>query len=275
MFLMLRLLKNQELLRSKLPGAPAAIGALTAMALALSVQSARASDDNTVKIGGKVGAGKVVVVVKFDDDKNPTTHSVDTTDGEASDKVAQDIADAFGTGKATLNGSTVTFKDAKVVGATGTGASAIPDHEIASLNSAGGFSFDAGFADLGPPSDSLLADATITAGFAQGLSPISITELAGTTIEQLTLDTVNALDSAGYAANLIDSHDFRVGAQGAILPDDFLLSAIPVSGSGNLGISLDAHDVPELSTWSMILLGFVGVSFVGCCASKKTAPLLV
>jgi hypothetical protein len=262
MFLISCFPKTAKLFLVKLRGAPVAIGAVAAMAFALGVQSAESSDRNTVTFG-LVGDGKIVIAVTFDGDKSPTTKTVDTTAGESDADVVKDIVKAFGAANATPSGDTVTFKNAKNVNAGSKTTVVNVDSKKLTLNNIGAFGFDLGFADLGPPSSSLLADALITAGFAQGLSPISIKEPAGTTIEQLALDTVNALDSAGYAASLLDSNDFLLGAQGAILPDDFLLGASPVDGHTYLGISLSVSDVPESSTWAMLLIGFAGLGFAG------------
>jgi hypothetical protein len=270
MFQISRFPRTKKLFRAKLRVAPVAMEAVAAMVFALAVQSAEASDRNTVTIGA-TGDGKAVIAVTFDGDKNPTTRTVDTTAGETGAQVAKDIANAFGAGNATASGDTVTFKNAKNVNAGGKTTVVKVDSKQVALSNFGMFGFDPGFADLGPPSNSLLADAFITAGFAQGLSPISITEPAGTTIEQLALDTVNALDSAGYAASLLDSNDFLLGAQGAMFPDDFLLGASPVDGSSYLGISLNVSDVPESSTWAMMLIGFAGLGFAGWRNAKRPA----
>jgi hypothetical protein len=99
----------------------------------------------------------------------------------------------------------------------------------------------------------LVTNAMITAGFANGLSPVSILGSTGESIDQLTTALNGALQTGGYTTSLIGKNEIEVFANGASSPTEFDFSVVPSGQVGDQGIGYGLATVPEPS--ALLLLG--------------------
>ncbi len=120
--------------------------------------------------------------------------------------------------------------------------------------------------------DSLDSDATITAGFANGLSTVSFVGSAGETLVDLTSTLNTALRGAGYVTTLVDPLHVEVFADGAVGPTelDFTVTTDGPTIDNDIfyGMESFAAAVPEPGTWALILAG-AGIS--GFLARRRKA----
>lgn len=107
------------------------------------------------------------------------------------------------------------------------------------------------------------SDATITAGFANGLSTVSFVGSAGESLEDLTSTLNTALQGAGYVTNLVDPLHVEVFADGAVGPTelDFTVTADGPTIDDDIfyGMQSFAAAVPEPDAWTLMLAG-AGIS---------------
>ena len=122
--------------------------------------------------------------------------------------------------------------------------------------------------------DTLDSNATITAGFANGLSTVSFEGLAGESLADLT-STLNAdLRGAGYVTSLVDPLHIQVFADGAVGPTelDFTVTADGPTIANDIAYGMQsfaaAVPVPEPGTWILMLAG-AGMS--GLLARRRKA----
>jgi hypothetical protein len=162
-------------------------------------------------------------------------------------KFATDVASAF-TG-ATSNGNVVSLPD-PATGGSGAFLDKANDFVLSHTN------IDNRLGALPPtnqpyavlsflPNDTngqntLAADSTITAGFGAGLSQVSFTASAGTSLPGLTSQLNSSLGAAGYSTQMLDPTDILVYTQGLALPDEIDLSVDSSTNIGSLGIEYEA-----------------------------------
>ncbi len=157
----------------------------------------------------------------------------------------------------------------------GNGLSAVSQQGVDIRLNAEGFSIDPGvyFAVLGleanPLSgqDTLVTPATITAGFANGLSPVSFDAAAGQTLEQLAASLNTALDADGYVTTLVSPTQIAITASGVLGPTELDFTVSPIGDVGDQGIAYSITEVPEAPT--LLLLGIPALCWI---ASRLTTP---
>lgn len=180
--------------------------------------------------------------------------------GDGRDEIASKIQKAIGNG-ATVKGNKVTFG-----GSAGSGAHLITNDFVTlttnddTFDSCGGKEAcpSAGMMFFAPNPDNgqdkLLVDTLVTAGFANGLNPVSFDATAGESIYDLTLALNSELDDGGYATALLDSTHIEVFADGSMDPTEMDLTLSANGPVGDQGI-LYGIDTPAPETQSLILLG--------------------
>lgn len=186
--------------------------------------------------------------------------------------VAGNIAKAFGDPNVKANGDTVTFDpEAAKVAAGGFsivandaikgkvnteeefGALLIPNPNQALAQ----FAFEPN-PDNGQ--NTLVTDADVTAGFTNGLSPVSFTAPAGASLSMLASMLDSALKEGGYLTSMPDSTDVLVFGQGVSLPVEVDFSLDPLGTVGDLGIETALFTtVPEPSTLLLLSIGLAGL----------------
>jgi hypothetical protein len=134
----------------------------------------------------------------------------------------------------------------------------------------------ADFAFLSNPvngQSSLISDATITAGFTNGLLPVSFTAEAGTDLSMLASTLNSALSTAGYATSMPDSTDVIISALGAGLPVEVDFSIESVGSVGDRGIetALFGFAVPEPASVTLLSIG-IGMLGVSGAVMRRRRP---
>lgn len=114
----------------------------------------------------------------------------------------------------------------------------------------------------------LMSDALVSAGFANGLPPVSFIATVGTSLPTLADTLDSALKTGGYLTSMPDATEVLVFAQGISLPAEVDFSVNPLNPLGTVGNEIEtgvlSAAVPEpgslllLTAWSLALLGYRG-----------------
>lgn len=109
----------------------------------------------------------------------------------------------------------------------------------------------------------LFTDATVSAGFSEGLDPISFDAVMDTPISELTSLLKASLDVAGYQTRSLGLRGVEVLADGVGIPTEMFFSLIPKEPIGSEGIVIQLTPVPELSSFALFISVMCLVTFIG------------
>jgi hypothetical protein len=225
-----------------------------------------AADTFTFEVTKVVQAGKAKVSIFYGN--NAVDVMVDVAAADTPAMVATKIANQIVGGKA--NGATVTIPKSNGVlfigppvnkaiegGTDKDGFAAAPGQP------AGVLTFEPNPITGGT---TLTTSSVIRAGFANGLSLVSFTALAGTSIYSLTSMLNSDLDSSGYFTRLLDPTEILVFANGVSTPTELDFS-LTQSNPTSDGIGIQLTSVPEPSS-ALLLTASVAALMAG--RARKT-----